>query len=582
MANENAELKNTEIDNADSFDFNELETKLQNDLDSQLSELELLKEDREKIGSPENLGNTVMNVVWEQFLNQLAATAGEDFIKDNRGLTLDLRNDTHIQTTENFENGKIATHNNKIDYQKRHDDWQDNFQKDNNGNIEKYQKVNSDDIKIYRKDDNGNIEKYDARSKSYKKVLKKDAREPFDKNRDKGSAAVNKDHTVSAAEIIRDSEANAHLDKREQIDFANGDKNLKDLDAAANKSKGDSKMNDWLDSERNGVKPADMFNINKDELRERDRVAREEYEKLKEEGERKSVEAGKQSQKEEAFRITGKALRAVIMQLLTELIKEVIRKLILWLKTTQKNLESLLNTIKSAINSFISKLKTHLVSAGSTLITTIATAILGPIVRTIKKVWTMLKQGWRSLKEAITYLKSPDNKNKPFGRLILETGKIVIAGLSATGALVLGEVIEKGLMSVPVFAFEIPILGSLASLMGLFMGGLVAGIVGAIAMSLIDKAVAKQQMAEAVNKEVNKGNEVLNTQNAVITLNEEKLEHTKKSVASSIKERHKIAAKIIEESLTNIHDENIKNEVAVSGNEVSFDNMLDNLNKLLK
>lgn len=561
MANENAVLEITEIDNADSFDFNELETKLQNDLDSQLSELEFLKKDREKIGSPENLGKTVMDVVWEQFLNQLATTAGEDFIKENRGLTLDLRDEAHIQTTENFTNGKIAAHNDKIDFQKRYDDWQDNFRKDDNGEIET---------------------KYDNRSNSYQKVLKKDARKPFDENRDMGSSAVHKDHTVSAAEIIRDPEANAHLDKREQIYFANGDKNLKDLDAVANQSKGDSNMNDWLNSERNGEKPAERFNLDEEKLREDGRIAREEYENLKEEGKRKTIEAGKQSQKEETFRITGKALRAVVMQLLAELIKEVIRKLILWFKTTQKNLESLLNYIKSAINSFLSKLKMHLESAGSTLITTIATAILGPIVRTIKKVWIMLKQGWRSLKEAIIFLKSPDNKNKPFGRLMLETGKIVIAGLSAAGAIVLGEVIEKGLMSVPLFAFEIPIIGSLASLIGLFMGGLVAGIVGAIAMSLIDKAVAKQQMVEVVKKEIKKGNEVLNTQNAVIALNEKKLEHTKKSVTSSISERHKIAANIIEESLTNIHDENTNNKVAVSGNEIEFYNMLDILNKLSK
>ena len=111
-------------------------------------------------------------------------------------------------------------------------------------------------------------------------------------------------------------------------------------------------------------------------------------------------------------------------------------------------------------------------------------------MRIIKKVWVLLKQGWKSLKDAIDYLKNPNNKNKPFGRLILEVGKIVVAGLSAVGAIALGEVIEKGLMAIPVFAFEIPILGSLASLLGIFMGGLVAGIIGAIAMNLIDKAVA--------------------------------------------------------------------------------------------
>ena len=116
-----------------------------------------------------------------------------------------------------------------------------------------------------------------------------------------------------------------------------------------------------------------------------------------------------------------------------------------------------------------------------------------------------------------------DNKNKPFGRVILETGKIVTAGLSAAGAIVLGEVIEKGLMAVPVFAFEIPILGSLASLIGLFMGGLIAGIVGAIAINLIDKIVINQRRAEANKGLIEQGNIVLGTQAERIDLNQEKL-----------------------------------------------------------
>jgi hypothetical protein len=62
-----------------------------------------------------------MNVVWEQFMNQVAVTAGEDFINENRGLTLDLRNSAHIQTTERFDKGEIATHNDKINYKERYD-----------------------------------------------------------------------------------------------------------------------------------------------------------------------------------------------------------------------------------------------------------------------------------------------------------------------------------------------------------------------------------------------------------------------------------------------------------------------------
>ena len=559
MANENAGLEIPEIENGDYFDFDELEAKLQNDLDSQLSELEFLKEDREKIGNPENLGNTVMSVVWEQFLNQMATTAGEDFIKENRGLTLDLRNEAHVQTTENFADGKIATHNNEIDYQKRYDDWQDNFQRNEDGTIKtKPNRING----------------------SEQAVLKKVARKPFDENRDRGSAAVNKDHVVPAAEIIRDPKTNAHLEKQEQINFANSSKNLKDVDGPANASKGDNKTSEWLDSERNGQKPAERFNIDEEKMREDDRVAHEEYEKLKEEGEQKSIKAGKQSQKAEAFKIGGKALRTVVMTLLAELIKGIIKKLISWLKTAKKNIESLLSSVKSAINAFISNLKKHLINAGNALATTIATAIFGPVVRVVRKAITMIKQGWKSLKEAVAYIKNPNNKHKPVGILILEVGKIVIAGLSAVGAIALGGVIETGLMSIPVFAFPIPILGSLASLVGLFIGALVAGIIGAIAISIIDKAVAKRQMNEAIKKEIIKGNEILKTQKKDIISNEVKLEQTKNVAVSKISIRHQAAANATKEALSNIFCEDRENDSVVSGNETAFEDLFEKLNKI--
>ena len=114
MTKENALSATAEQLNDDlteSFDFDELEETLQNQLEEELADLQFLKEEKDKIGSPENLGNVIMDVVWEQFLNQIATTAGKDFIKANNGLHLDLRNEAHIQTTENFAKGKIASHN---------------------------------------------------------------------------------------------------------------------------------------------------------------------------------------------------------------------------------------------------------------------------------------------------------------------------------------------------------------------------------------------------------------------------------------------------------------------------------------
>ena len=475
MANENAVLEEDVILEDGYVDFEDLEEKLQNQLDEELSDLSFLETEKDKIGNPDNLGNMIKDVVWEQFLNQIAVTAGEDFIKENRGLTLDLRNEAHIQTTENFAEGKIATHNSNIDYQKRYDDWQSNF----------------------KKDDNGNIVTHTTRSGKEEATLVKDARKPFDENRPSGSTEkhTDMDHTISAGEIIRDAEANAHMTKEEQIAFANSNANLNEMDSSLNRSKGDKSMTEWLDiPNANGQRPDEIFDISAEDdaqLRQKDIEAREEYERQKKEGEKKSIAAGKKSQREEAFRIGGKALRAVLMQMLAELVKEIIGKLVKWFKSAKKELSTLLDSLKEAIHSFIGKMKTHLINAGNTVFSTVATAIVGPVVGTIKKVWMMLKQGWNSLRNAINYVKDPTNKGKPISILLMEVGKIVIAGLTGVGALVLGEVIEKSLMTIPLFAFEIPLLGSLANILGIFIGAVVAGIIGAIVINMIDKVITK-------------------------------------------------------------------------------------------
>ena len=519
--------------NEESFDFEELEYKLESDLIDQLAELDILEDNAEQIGNPESLGDVVANVVWEQVINQIGVNAGEDFIKKNRGLKLDLRDKAHIQTTENFKNGNIATHNTYIDYQKRYDDWQSNFVKDENGNI---------------------ITKYDRIDNEEKPVLVKGARDAFDKGRPKGSKVEHEDHTVSVGERIRDPEANAHMSKEEQIASANSEANLNPLDSAANESKGDHKTENWLNSERNGEKPAERFNIDEEQLRKKDKEAREEYEKRKKEGEQRSIETGKKSQKEEALRISGAALKSVLMGMLADLIKTIIRKLIDWFRSTKKNFKTFMGQVICAIEDFFKDIKNKLLTAGNTLLTTLATAILGPVVNTIKKAWIFLKQGYSSLKEAIDYIKNPANKTKSFSILMFEVGKIVVAGLTAGGAILLGEVIQKGLMTIPVFAFEIPLFGSLASILGIFFGALVSGIIGAIALNFIDKAIAKKKKQENMAQQIAKRNEILTTQNQLIETKESNVSKTATNIFDNIRERHDKAAKSMYDSITTILD----------------------------
>lgn len=600
MAKENA-IKSREEELSDdlteSFDLDELEEKLQLQFEEELSDLEFLKEEKEKIGNPDNLGNVIMDVVWEQFLNQVAVTAGEDFIEANRGLTLDLRTEAHVQSVDNFEKQKYATHNTYVDYEARGEEYRSNFYTDPNVKPNAKQKQEqryNEETKVW--------ETYDNVDGEWKKTLKSDYRKPYeeDRNKDKknkyGSKTINKDHQVADATIARDAEAGAYMTTDEKVNAANSEDNLYDLDSAANQSKSDHDGEKWVKHKRtgkngNGQTNGEYFGIDEEEYIEQDKKAKDAYEEKKKKKREEEIALGKKSQKEEAFRIGGKALQAVLMQLLAEFVREIIAKLVKWFKSAKKALDTLLDSLKEAIHSFIGKMKTHLINAGNTVFTTVATAIIGPIFGTIKKVWMMLKQGWSSFKNAVKYIKDPANKGKPVGILLMEVGKIIITGLTGSSALILGEVIEKGLMTIPIFAIEIPLLGSLANILGIFLGAVVAGIIGAIGINLIDKLIAKKQKSDAQEAIIEKGNKILSVQGQQKIVAEARLENDKANVKANVLNRHQEAGKIMVESFANIMEDfdvipsNDEEAFALDEEDIktnkAIDEISDDLDKLL-
>ena len=153
---------------------------------------------------------------------------------------------------------------------------------------------------------------------------------------------------------------NAHVTKEDQVAYANSDKNLNDLDAAANESKGDSSMKEWLGSKRDGKTPDERFNIDKDELLRQDKESRELKEKVTQEGEKQSLDAAKESQRQEIQRMGAQALRTALMALLAELVRKIIQKLIKWFKAAHKTVKSLVESIKEAIISFLQDLKKNI------------------------------------------------------------------------------------------------------------------------------------------------------------------------------------------------------------------------------
>lgn len=521
---ETLDITNNELEYSNLI---ELQSSLQVELNDILDELSSIEDDREKLQNNQYLEEAIQDIIWDQVQNQLAVQIGEEFIKENHGQTLDIRKEAHIQTAENFEKGNFATHNRDVNYQERYDKWQDNF----------------------------------TTNKKGEKVLKKDARKFFDKGRDMGSAAIHKDHTVSIKEQLNDIEMATFFSKEQIKEFANSSKNLHDLDASANMSKGDKTMKEFLNSERNGLKPEERFNIDRKQLEKDDQEAREELKNRKAENENIAIQSGKKSRRKEALKVTGKALKAAVLQLLTEFLREIVKKFISWLGEKEKNFVTFISKVKEAISNFISNLSHHVLGVGQSMVTMLATSIIGPVVGTFMQVWTFIQQGWRSLTEAIDYLKNPENKNKSTSVKMLEIGKIIVGGVTAAGAIVLSSAIGATLLSIfPPLGVEIPLLGSLSGLIGTFMGATVAGIAGAFILKLIDQMIVEKQIDELTNKKIDKYNDKLIVQDQMNAVEMALVQVDKMESLSQMEDRHRQAGKIMKDELSFLLEEKEKND----------------------
>ena len=541
--NESLEITNNELEYRNLID---LRSSLQVELNDILDELSSIEEDREKLQNNQYLEEAIQDIIWDQVQNQLAVQIGEEFIKDNNGQKLDLRKEAHIQTAENFEKGLIVTHNaDRSIYEDRYKDWQGKFEKD----------------------EFGNIRTHTTRSGKTVNTIKKDAREFLDKNRPKGSKekGTDMDHTISAGEIIRDSKVNAFMDEDQQYAFANSDINLNEMRASVNRAKGSKSVPEYLDYPNSkGQYPKDNQNLTELEekqMREKYKLAKDDLDKKIDEAEKRAIQSGKKSRRKEALKVTGKALKAAVLQLLTEFLREIVKKFISWLGEKEKNFGTFIAKVKEAISNFMSNLSHHVLGVGQSMVTMLATSIIGPVVGTFMQVWTFIQQGWRSLTEAIDYLKNPENKNKSTSVKMLEIGKIIVAGVTAAGAIVLSSAIGVTLLSIfPPLAVEIPLLGSLSGLIGTFMGATVAGIAGAFVLKLIDQMIVEKQIDELTNKKIDKYNDKLIVQDQMNAVEMALVQVDKMESLSQMEDRHRQAGKIMRDELSFLLEEKEKND----------------------
>lgn len=501
------------------FDFDERERELEEELEKVFSDLEILKEDKEKIGNPDALGKVVLDEVWKQFGNQIG---------------LDMTNETLIQKYDREHPETYEEVGKKV--------MQD----------ERYKEANKE---MKQKQQGGNL------------------RDEYTGKDIKQGDKVNLDHTVSRKELYenkRRKQANIATE-----DLANKKENLNATNESLNKSKGKKSVQEMVETreareaelrkqnERANQK-IDESNMSETEKRlAKEKINERLQDKLDADDElmkQKDAQARKAINKDIAKGVvkeTGKkagkdALKAMAVQALFDLLKEVMNGMIRFLKAKAKSFKGFLEEMKQAIKNFISQLTSFLRTGVTTAVGTIVSEIFGPVVSLFTKLASLIKQGFRSFGDAIAYLTNKENRDKSFSVKVAEVGKIIVGGLTAMGAIFGGELIEKALIvAFPVLeTIKIPLLGSLANMMGLFFASMISGVIGAIILNLIDKAIAKQQKADNVYTQIEKGNDILNKQTELINLKERKLDRTKAMTQESMRERNKQAEVILRQTAT--------------------------------
>lgn len=559
MENRNAILNSNDISTdeiIEAFDLDELEEKLDDQLSEEFLELEFLEEEKKKIGNPDALGKVILDEIWTQFGNQIG---------------LDMTNETLNQKYDREHQGES------------YDDIAKDIMKDS-----KYKKAN--------------------KAMKEKQKLGKLQDEYTGKNIHRNDKA-NLDHVVSRKELYENARRRQAGISTKKL--ANKDENLKATNESLNKSKKEKSVDvyianrktrekDLIKQNERANKKIDESNISDIEKRKLKEInnkrlknkldADDKRMKLHDKNARNAInkEILKGVATETAKKAGKDALKQMAVAALFSLLKEVMNGFIRFLKSKTISFSNFIKELKQSIKSFFKKISNILHVGATSALGTIVTEIFGPIVSLFKKIGSLIKVGISSLIDAIKYLKAKENRNKPFSIKVAQVGKIITAGLVTGGAIFLGEVFEKFLLTVPGMQVELPLIGSLANVIGMFLASLLTGLVGAIVINLIDKFIAKKQKAYAQAAIVEKGNTVIEKQHQIRIVNEVLLERDKGNAQSNIMGRHQEAANIMKNSYSNImedfvedltYKENInrKNNILIDSEEIATINKINSI-----
>lgn len=497
----------------ESFDFDELEEKLQSRLEDEFSSFEFSKEEKEKIGNPDTLGKVIFDEVWKQFGTQIG---------------LDITNETLIQKYDREHSGESYEDIGKriMQDQRYKDAVKDMKEQQQAGNLK-----DAYTGKNINRNDNANVDHVKSRKEIYTDPRRK-------------QAGINTEELANKTENLKPTNESLNKSKgKNSIDEYIGsreerEKDLRKRNERANEKIDKSDMSDVEKrkaKEKNDKRLQDKLNADEELMKNADREARKAINK----------DINKGVIKESAKKVGKDALKQMAVSALFSLLKEVTNGFVRFLKSQVKSFQNFLEEMKDAIKAFFRRIGNVLQIGVSSVIGTVVNEIFEPIVSVFKKLASIIKQGVSSVTEAVRYICDKENKDKPFSFKVAEISKIITEGLAVVGAIISGEVFATHLSLVPGMQVEIPMLGKLSDVTGMFFASLVSGLAGAVIINLIDKLIAKQQIAAAQANIIENGNRIMATQYQIQAVSNALLERDKAIVKFNIMERHQAVAAVM-------------------------------------
>lgn len=548
MENELLILNTEEVTDSENLNYDELEELLEQQFTMEFSNLEKLELECKEISSPDKLGDVILGEIWNQFANQIG---------------LDMTSDTLLkQHNDKHPNGYTKDIADKIVKDKRYLDANKAMkEKQKSGNLK--DEYTSRTLKINEK---ANLDHVVARKKIFENPWRKIA------DIDTADLANKKENLAATNESLNKSKgakSNSEYIKEREV----REKNLKEQVERANK-KIDKK--DISDAEKQSLKAENEKRLN-------DKLAADSKKMLEAEKRAKKV-INKDIAKKASVRMANKAgkdaIKAMFVAALFGMLKEIMNALVRFFKSKKRSFNIFLEQMKNSLHSFFKRIKDFIKVGVDSFVGSIVGEIIGAINQKLKRLPNMVKQLFGSIRESISYLSNPENQSHTTEIKIAHISKIITSGLVAIGAMFLGEILEKYLLTIPGMGFEIMFLGTLANVLGMFFASVLTGILAVIIINGLDQFISRKLIEENQKQQADKKNELLRIQDIQIFVAEENVVVKRNNIFNKMATNHKK----LQELLNNIQEDFIISKVdfkqQLLNTEVYFDEKYNELKEM--